>query len=735
MKFKLNVVVTIVLVVFVLYIIYNMLSVVFNPFYREYANDQQLTSTTINANRGTVYDTNMNILAQSTTVWNVQITPSNIAKEDKELVASFLSELLKLDYNEVYEKVCQDNNYAMIAKKIDKVTADEIREFKSEHDIFAIHLIEDTKRYYPNNELACHIIGFVGNDNQGLYGVEKYYDEVLQGTPGKIMSATDAKGNAIATTYEETHDAVDGNSIVLTVDQTIQYYTEKALEVTFNDNLPAQGCCAIVMNVNTGEILAMANYPNYDLNDPWSIYTEYLQNLMITDEEPESQDESQQSTNEDKEKYTKGELQLIQWSNKAIEKAYEPGSVFKVITAASALDSGAVTMHSTFSCSGRMTVANRVMSCHNTSGHGVLDLTGAIVNSCNPAFIQIGSALGSERFSEYLRLFGITEKTGIDLNGEGQGLYISEENMGVVELASSSFGQTTTVTGIQMISAISAAVNGGYLVQPHVLKEVIDVDGNIVETVGTTIKRQVISEDISEGLNVALQAMVEANGGSTAYVQGYSIGGKSGTSQKRNQNGIYVGSFAAFAPVESPEIAVIVIVDEPTQGAYYGAAVAGPVVKMIMEDTLPYLGYSKEYTAEELAQIENSVPNVINNDVAAAKTLIDSLGLTTQVIGDGDKVIDQTPRVGSTIASGGKIILYTTENYTQQTTTVPNVVGLTPSEANRLLINAGLNVSFSGGSDGSNNTTATVTAQSVAADTEVAVGTVVQITYSHVAAD
>lgn len=728
MKRRLNVIVPIALALVLIWVLYNLGKTVSDPFYREYANAQQLSEDTIPADRGTIYDTNGEVLAESYTVWTVQLSPVTIDQEDKEMVAQFLAETLELDYETVLKQCQQTNRYAVVKKQVEKPEADKIREFAQENGITAIALIEDTKRYYPNNDLASHVIGYVGSDNQGLGGIELEYDDILTGTPGKIVSAADANGNAIATTYESEYAPVDGQSLVLTIDSQIQYYVEKALDQAVADRNPSGGACAIVMNVNNGEILAMASYPDYNPNDPFTLYTSTQQAKL---NQPVS--EGSATT------YTNSDLLYQQWNNKCTSWTYQPGSVFKIFTGSSALEEGVIDMNTTFSCTGSMQVADRTFRCHNAAGHGVQTLLDAYVNSCNPAFIQIGQALGVHKFSEYYELYGFTEKTGIDLPGEEGGssnLYIPEADMGPVELASSSFGQTTMVTPIQMATAISAAVNGGYLYQPHVVKEVLDQNGNVVQSYDATLKRQVISEEVSAELRECLEAMVSANGGSTAYIEGYRIGGKSGTSQKNNQDGHYVGSFAAFAPADDPEIVAMVVVDDPdlTLGSYYGSAVAGPALQSIMGDTLSYLGYSKEFTAEQIAAMEKTAPSLTGKDIETATSDAAASGFEVRVIGSGDTVRDQMPRNGTAMAEGSTILLYT-DDTVATTCTVPNVVGMRPSDANYTLTAAGLNVSYNEGVGGTPQSTAVVTSQNYPEGTQLPAGSVVNINFSTITRD
>lgn len=802
MKYRLNRVVALVLAVLLLYVGANLFnaSVVKAGFYQEYAAKQQLSSQTINANRGTIYSTNMSVLAQSATVWTVVLAPSVITNDKvyielasipegqkdtlaknlsnilgfsdtaysrlrknmdsdqrfitvktnmtqseidavqgfidagnncvmfaKEAVAKGLSDILGLEYETVLEQAYQDNQYEVIKKKVEKEQADEVRTMISESSFTFISLIEDTKRYYPNNELACHVLGFTGTDNQGLYGVEYQYDDILQGTNGKIVSARDGLGNAIPTDYEQKYEAIDGNSIVLTIDENIQRFAENAVSDLMAANEPTGGALAIVMNVNTGEILAMANSDNYDPNSPYDIFSEQLK-------EQYSQAESS-GLSEEELSELKSKLRSQQWSNKSIGFTYEPGSTFKVITASAALESGSSSLSDTFYCSGAYTIPGSggvVMHCHKRTGHGSLDFKGAIVNSCNPAFIQIGMGMGKETFFDYFEAFGLTTGTGIDLPGEEKNsLYYNVDDLGPVELASESYGQSMAITPIQLVTAISAAVNGGYLVQPHVLKEVLDQDGNVVETTSTEVKRQVISEETSAAILDCMEAMIQNT--KTAYVKGYRIAGKSGTSQVKNQTGQYVSSFIGVAPADDPEIAAFVLVDHPTANGYYASTVCGPFLATLVSETLSYLGYAPEYTEEDLESMEQSITSLIGSGLDEAKSKLNSLGLKTKVIGDGATVVDQMPK-GGNIAEGGTVILYTESGVEPQTVSVPNVVGKTPTEANQILTNAGLNVSLDGNSSSSGGN-AKVVSQSVAEGTVVDVGTVVTIKYATEVAD
>ncbi len=757
------------MVVFLGYILCNLVSicVVNAKKYKDFASEQQVSTVTINANRGTIYDRNQKVLASSATVWTVVIAPANmeeafnaLVKQEKariansesgsseesggnpeilsmdleafkEQVAKELSELLGADYDKVLKQTHKDNKYEIIKKQVEKPVADQVREMISEKGYTFISLLEDTKRFYEDSTLAPQVLGFTNADNEGTYGVEQYYNDILQGVSGKVITATDAKGNTIPTNYEKRYAPVDGKSVVLTLDSTIQHYAQKALKEVVAQHKPKGGACAIVMNVNTGEILAMANDPVFDLTNPRELYS---QDLIDAYENPTTTDSEGKTVaanlNEEEKSALKQNLLYQQWANKCISWSYEPGSVFKVVTASAALETGAATLSTGYDCPGYTIVSGVRMNCDKKTGHGHLDFTGAIVNSCNPAFVAMGQALGKDRFYEYLKMFGLTEQTGIDLPGETYTNYYTADQMGPVELASSAFGQTTVVTPLHMITAVCSAVNGGYLVQPHIMKEVLDQEGNVVDSFQQTTKRQVISEATSQEMCLALEKVVSKNGGSAAYVKGYRIGGKSGTAQKGNKDGIYIASYAAFAPVDDPEVAVIVVVDEPTQGTYYGSLIAAPAVGSIMADVLPYLGYSPEYSEDDLESMGNAVPNVTGNAVLKAKSELNKKGIEYEVIGDGETVVDQMPKGGTNISTDSKVILYTEQDSEKKTVTVPNVIGKNLTEAVETLINSGLTVHLSGSNVTGETGNIIVTGQDVKDGEEVERGTTVSITYS-----
>lgn len=709
-------------------------SVIKSDFYQTKALENQMRDITVTGKRGTIYDRNMKAIARSATVWTVFISPNdlNAIKDETErenqraLIAENLSTILEVEKDSIIEKSKKKNYYEVIKKKVEEPEVDEIRAFAKEHDISCVHLVEDSKRYYPYNELASSVIGFTGSDNQGLYGIEAKYDEYLTGTPGRIVSAKNANGTDMPLTYEKMYEPKDGNSLVLTLDYSIQNFLEKALDATVSQFNPANRAAGIVMNVNTGEILAMSSKPDFNLNEPYEITDSALAATL-------------EGLEGDALKEARSAAWERQWRNKAITELYEPGSVFKVVTASAALEEKKVTMDTSFHCTGSKKVASETMHCHVRSGHGTENFAQAVVNSCNPAFIEIGQMLGADLFTKYVRSFGLTtgSKTGIDLPGEQAcQTYSDGSAMSIVDLASCSFGQSNVVTPIQMITVMAAVVNGGKLVTPHVVQKILDEDGNVVKNVETEVKRQVISEETSEAMRPLLEGVVAANGGSNAYVKGYRIGGKSGTSQKKNDavNKKYISSFCTFAPVDDPEIAVLIVVDEPdVSKGYYGSVVAGPACASVMADTLPYLGYEPQYTEEELAQQEVPVGNYVGMDILKAQNEVTNDRLKAFVKGSGNTVVKQVPTRGTSLSQQGKVILYTEEDAAETTVTVPKLVGLSPSAANTVLTNLHLNIKLNGGA--ANATGAKVVSQSVGEGEKVPIGTVIEVECRTTASD
>lgn len=728
MKRRLNIWIMSGVLVFVGAIIFNMfnVSVAESDMYQKLANQNQFGSIAIHANRGSIYDVNGQILAQSATVFNIILDPTTFRDKDSEkfdLIYSKLQELFntkKEDFEAMTKKTGSGARYQVIAKKVEKPTADLLTTFCKENKISCISILQDTKRYYLQGDLAASVIGFLDGDGNGQYGLEAYYDDYLAGVDGRIVSARDAQGNEMPYRYEKTFDAKDGNSLVLTIDATLQHYLEKGLKEAVSLHNPQNRSCGIIMNAKTGAILAMATVPGFDLNSPAEIYDERIKEQL-----------AQLSGDEYRNAYITAREK--QWKNKAITELYYPGSVFKVVTGSSALEEKVIDLNSTFVCQ-TMDVYGAKFHCWSKKGHGVQNFVQAMTNSCNPAFIQIGQKLGASLFSKYYAAFGFTEATGIDLPGEAKtSLYYDEKNLGPVQLASSSFGQTNKVTPIQMITAYAAVINGGKLLTPYVVSKIVDNNGNVVKSFEPKVKRQVISEETSKIMRQTLESVVNNNGGSNSYIQGYRIGGKSGTSEKqdedlaRNRDDLYVSSYVGFAPADDPEIIMLVMVDEPSMGEYYGSIVAVPVVTSVFKEALPYLGYYPQYTEEELAKMDITVRSLDGQDIEQAKTLLQDDGLKYEVIGNGTTVCGQVPEAGNSIPRGGKVILYTEENYTEETAKVPNLIGMNASQANSAIANLGLNIKISGNAERNG---AVVISQNWPEGSEVSKGTVIEVTFA-----
>ena len=731
--------------------------------WRMLATDQQLSSVVIKANRGSIYDANGTVLAQSSTVWDVTISPHNIelsnirAKkqyddeaqkliekgetpapyvERAELVSRKLSELLGVDYEKI-KTACADTDkqYYMVKRKVEKPEANEITAFLNEYGMNSddIYLWPTSKRSYPNGELASNIIGFTNFDGDGVYGLEAYYDDYLSGTDGKSVHAVAADGRELENASDAYYSAVDGYSLVLTLDEVLQHYLEKNLELCVSQHQVINRACGIIMNCNTGAVLAMATAPSFDLNNPSELKSSFdLQTLAEMKESGATEEELDAK---------EAAFREQQWKNKAITELYYPGSVFKTVTCASALEEEVVSMNSTFHCAAVEIVAGTRIKCWSSYGHGTLTLQQAVTKSCNPSFIQIGQLLGKDKFCDYFEAFGFTEPTGIDLPGESGSLYVSRENMGLVELASSSFGQTNKVTPLQMTTALCAIVNGGYLVTPYVVDKMLDSNGNVVKTTETRIKRQVISEETSAQMREILETVVNENGGSNAYINGYRICGKSGTTEKideynklKAETGVdhmtYVPSFAAFAPADDPQIVMLVMADTPTGTQYYGSAVAAPVVSAVFKEGLPHLGIYPTYTAEELAKMDAAVPYVMGMEAQRAEAKLNAEGFDVRYVGDpasGATVSTQIPASGSSIPKGSTVVLYLGNEYDLESGVIPDVTGMTVSQANETITNAGFNIKISGGA--AENANAVASTQYPTGGTDAYKGNVVEVTF------
>jgi len=691
-------------------------------FYQEKAISQQTRDKVLYPVRGTIYDTNMKPLAISASTEMVTLEAVKIDDEEQGLlIAQTLSQLLELEYEDVLAKVEQKASYAVIKRGVEKDVADQVRAFVSENDIDSIYMVADSTRYYPYGNFLSHVLGFVGQDEQGLAGLEIQYDDVLTGTPGRVITATNARGEEMPFQYEMYYDAEDGNSLVLTIDEVLQHYLEKNLAIALKDNKVQNGVAGVVMDVNTGGILAMATLPDFDPNDPFT----------LTDTELAAQISAIADDDQRKTELTKA--RNAQWRNKTVSDVYHPGSTFKIITASVALEERATSLSSSFSCSGSIMVPGwqRPIHCWKAGGHGPQDLAQAIQNSCNPAFITIGQSIGWETFAKYYEAFGFRQKTGIDLPGEATGLFFSEKSD--VNLAVLSFGQNFSITPIQLISAVSAVANGGTLLQPHLVKEVVDSEGNILESYGRTEVRQVISADTADVMADLLESVVTVGTGKNAYTVGYRVAGKTGTTEKiaeqleAGSQDLRISSFIAFAPADDPQIAVLILLDEPTVQPVTGGVTVAPVIRRFMEEAMPYLNVEPIYTEEELQQKDVTVPSVIGLKHTDAENKLKNAGLNCQVEGDGDTVTAQIPETGAVVSNNAKVILYMGTEAPDKTVTVPDLYGMSLERARDTLQSMGLYVHATGAT-GSGNLI--VTKQSVEAATEVAFGTVITVEIS-----
>lgn len=692
---------------------------------------QQMSDSVISPNRGAIYDTNMNKLAESKLVWTVIMSPKNIADEDtRVLIADELSQMLEVNRDKLYQSTTKVNSeYEVVKKKIERSVVETLTVWAQENSLTNVfRIIPDYKRVYPYGSLASCVLGFIGTDNYGLYGLEAKYNDVLAGKPGRIVTAKNGWGDELPTTlkYEKTVDAQDGNSLVLTIDQTVQHYVEKYLEVAVKENALGNRGGAIVMDVNTGAIVAMATKGDFDLNNPFEVADpDQAAAIALL-----AQDEQSKAVQDALAK---------QWVNKPVSEYYEPGSVFKAFTTSMALEEGVINEKSTFQCNGYMTIGGRIMRCHIHGSHGLQTLPEAISHSCNPAFFQIGLKVGSQLYYKYFTGFGFTESTGIDMLSEApipSVLYHSEEELrGQVYLAASSIGQTFKVTPIQMITAMSAVANGGRLMQPYVVQQILDADGNVIKNTSPTVKRQVISEETSKRVCAMLEGVVDGGGGKNAYIAGYRLAGKTGTSVKTDQAGAddtgkdVIASFCGFAPADNPQYAVLVLLDEPHGEYRYGGTIAAPVAGKIFTDVLPYLGVEPKYTAEEVASMNRTTPNVEGKSVKEACVMIENSKLTAKVIGDGTNIVRQVPAAGKSIPKGGTVVLYTEDSGEEKMVTVPDFSRKTLSQVNSLAVNAGLNVQIAG--VGIETGEAKSSEQSIAAGEKVPLGTVIKVTFIH----
>ncbi len=759
MKFRIRVVMTVIFFLLFLLVAINFfnISVNQNEKYQAMANDQHFGSILISAHRGSIYDSKGATLAKSASVYKVFLDPKQFKKELESLQESIdkrNEKKLKGEYKAEYdedgneknplpesaeafrneainilsaklgitpEKVTKameaNNQYSILQDQVEKPIADEVLQFFSQYELISLNVEEDTKRYYPHNELAASVIGFTSSGGEGMYGVEAYYDDYLAGVDGRTISAKDSNGNELPYRYSKTYSAKNGDDVYLTIDSDIQYCLEENLEELVSQFEVKNRACAILMNAKTGAIYGMATNPSFNLNEPYEVADPLAQQRISA----LTGDEATRAIANARE---------AQWKNKCITEIYEPGSVFKVITSSAAIEENLINLESdTFYCSGSVSIPGAApIHCHDWNGHGTQTFQQALTNSCNPAFMEIGERLGIEKFCYYYEAFGLKERTGIDLPAEGIGIGFEPEDMSQVDLLVSAFGQGDTLTPIEMITSYCAAINGGYLLEPYVVEKVIDEDGNIVLKNERTVRRQVISEDTSKKVRTALGKVVSESSSGNVKIKGYAIGGKSGTSERLSlDRDEYGASYVCFTPVDDPEIVLLVLADMPNSDiGYYGSVVAVPTARHILEDVLPYLGYYPEYTEEEVAELDIKIP-LLEGSISDAKSTLEGLGVNCKVIGNGIEVVAQSPQTGSSVAKGGCVYLYTEKGNTVEYTTVPDVLYVSPEVANESITYCRLNYVAKGASV--KNSNAVVNSQSPPAGTQVPIGTTVELEF------
>ena len=677
---------------------------------------QQTLRTTVEASRGTIYDRNGTILAMSASAEDIFLSPKEIVENDQDqnLIANGLAEILNLDAADILKKMEKTNSqYEILKKKADDELADKVREFINENELRGVFLRPTSKRSYPKGTLASQVIGFA-NDNGGSMGLEATYNDELTGENGMVVTARDRDGRSVLYQYDQYFDAENGCDLHTTLDTTIQYYLEKGvqeLEARFGTG---KGATGIVMDVNTGAVLAMASLPTYDLNAPGTVYNDFLTSGMTEEQIEENMKD----------------LLNKQWRSKAINDTYEPGSTFKTLTLAMALEENVVDLNTGFYCGGNTTIEGQKIWCSKRTGHGQQNLTQAFANSCNPAFINIGLRVGNAKFYQYMQDFGLLEKTGIDTTGEASGFANSEIKYSTLALACYAFGQNFNVTPVALLAAQCACVNGGYLYAPYLVEEITDQDGNVVSRHDATPIRQVISAETSALVRDIMEYEVTSGTGKNGQVAGYRIGGKTGTADKVGGNVIV--SFVCFAPADDPQVMMLLTLDEPNKwtGTYVsGGNMVAPVASSVMGEILPYLGIEPSYTAEELVGADKTVPNVVGLSKDAAAERLSANGFSFRTVGSGDTVTDQTPAGGAIVPNSAEIILYLGAEKSGEKCIVPNVVGDSAATANQKIVNAGLIMGVSGATNASSSTVRAIS-QSIAAGTEVEAGTVVRVQFS-----
>ena len=685
------------------------------------AVSQQTRSSVVTASRGAIYDASGNILAISSTAETIFLSPKEIndALNDeenpvawtKEVLAAALAKILDVSEEGILKKMARtDSMYEVLKFRVEEDIADQVRQYINDNKVKGVYLTTDAKRYYPYGDLAAQVIGFVGVDYTGLFGLEAEYDKELQGQSGLVVTAKANQQNDLLYEYSQYFDPENGDELQVTLEATVQYYLEKGMKDMCDAFSPANGATGIVLDVRNGGILAMASFPNYDLNDYATVTDKTLLEQM---ERGELDEEGAQQK---------------QWRNKALNDTYEPGSTFKILTLSAALEEGLIDKTTSVNCSGSVNISGHTIHCSNKAGHGLQNLEQTVGNSCNPAFISYGLKLGTEKFYQYMRSFGIMSATGVDLGGEATGVFAADANFTQLDLACYAFGQNFTVTPLALIAAQAACVNGGYLYTPHFAQQITDSDGNVIWQHDDTPVRQVISEETSATVRECLEYVVASGTGKNGQVAGYRICGKTGTADK-GQSGDVVVSFLCFAPADDPQIMMLITMDTPSRstGTYVsGGNMVAPYSSAIMAEILPYLGIEPSYSAEELMGVDTTVPNVIGMSVEEAKDRLKERGFACKVEGDGETITDQTPVGGAIIPGKSTVVLYAGAEKPDKMCTVPSLVGRTAAEANTAATNAGLLIRFTGTTSSESNTVL-VFSQELEAGTEVPAGTVITV--------
>ena len=721
-------------------------------YYSQLALRNQTRTTSVTANRGTIYDRNMNILATSVSVENVYLDPHELkqSKADVAAIAETLAQILDLDPAWIQKQAADTSmRYKQIASRVNEETAALIRAYINENDVSGIHLEPSSQRYYPNRTLAAQVIGFTNASNTGSEGIESAYNSYLEGTAGKVITTKGNNEMDMPYSYEKYVESQPGCDVILTLDATVQACLEKQLEAAIARYDVQNGAFGIVMNVNTGEILAMATMGSYDPNNYLEIVdTDTAQELEALKESYLSQPEGSEAYETGKTAYQEAltAARLKQWRNRCISDGYEPGSTFKVLTMAAALDSGAIDLNTTFSCGGAEQIPGRaqLLHCWKSVGHGSQTTPQALQNSCNLAFAHIALKLGGDTFYEYVEKFGILEKTGIDLSGESKGIFFNKElvtntdKWGTASLTSGSFGQTFKLTPLQLVRAISAVVNGGYLLEPYIVSEVVDPDGNTVLKQEPTVIRQVISEETSQTMCQLLESVVTDGTAKNASVAGYSIGGKTGTSEKidvLDENGQptldKIVSFVGVAPMDDPEYIVLVALDTPSRetGIYIsGGVMAAPTVGAVMADILPYLGVAQTFSEEDVAGRVVVMEDLTGMTAAEAEKLLKEKSLTVQTVGTGQTITDQIPAAGQEISGGSQVLIYLGEEAPEETVTVPDFTGMNRQQAGDAAGQLGLYILMTGNQDVSS--AVIVTAQDIPPGDTVSKGTTIRLEFT-----